>query len=244
MTRNPRNNPYYRLSNIYRGIKTRCYNPKRKDYKNYGGRGIIICDEWLISDHKTHKGWEAFKEWSLKNGYTDEMTIDRIDNNKGYSPDNCRWVNIKIQANNKRNNRVIKYKGKTQTLSQWAEEIGIKQTVLSSRVTKCKLPLDKIFKKENLKLRKITYQNKTQSLKEWCKELGLNYSRVHSRIVKYHWTVEKTFEYKENATMRMVTYKGKTQSIADWCKELNLNYNRVVGRLDHSKWTVEEAFEK
>jgi transcription elongation factor Elf1 len=87
-----------RLAHIYSGMKTRCYNQKIASFKHYGGRGISICDEWL-------KDSNLFCEWALSNGYKDDLTIDRIDNDKGYSPDNCRWVTYAV---NTRNTRVVK----------------------------------------------------------------------------------------------------------------------------------------
>ena len=86
-----------RLYGIYAGMKKRCYNANNINYKNYGGRGITICDEWLGEN-----GFQSFVEWAMANGYSDELSIDRIDVNKGYSPENCRWVNSTIQNFNQR----------------------------------------------------------------------------------------------------------------------------------------------
>ena len=130
-----------RLNIIFRGMKYRCYNPNNKDYKRYGGRGIKICDEWLNPEHAKNAhnstvGFQTFKKWALENGYAENLTIDRIDVNKGYSPENCRWVSIKVQCNNRRNNLYITYKGKTQSISKWAEELGIKRQKIVDRLWK------------------------------------------------------------------------------------------------------------
>ena len=88
-----------RLYRIWAGIKARCECPGCSNYKNYGGRGIKICREWRYD-------FAAFRDWALSHGYQDDLTIDRIDNDKGYSPDNCRWATMKEQQNHRRNNAI------------------------------------------------------------------------------------------------------------------------------------------
>ena len=116
-----------RLYITWRNMKQRCYNPNNVSYRQYGGRGIEVCEEWKSN-------FLAFYNWAMANGYADNLTIDRIDVNGNYEPDNCRWASVKEQNNNKSSNHLITYKGKTQTIKQWAEELGISSYTICSRL--------------------------------------------------------------------------------------------------------------
>jgi hypothetical protein len=120
-------NGYLRLGKIYRAMKKRCYDTKSNRYDRYGARGIKICDEWLSDIN-------AFRKWSIENGYKDGLSIDRIDNNGDYSPNNCRWVEPTEQSNNTSRTVMIEYNGKTQTLTQWANELNIPKSTLHNRL--------------------------------------------------------------------------------------------------------------
>lgn len=116
-----------RVYNIWRQIVDRCENPKCSQYKNYGGRGIRICQEWRESP-------QAFCEWAMLNGCTNALTIDRINVNGNYEPSNCRWITMVEQQTNKRNNVNITYNGKTQCVAEWSRELGVRQSRLYERV--------------------------------------------------------------------------------------------------------------
>lgn len=116
-----------RLHNIWGCMVQRCYNNKTPCYNLYGGRGITICDEW-------RNEFKSFYDWSISNGYADNLTIDRIDVNGNYSPDNCRWVTMKEQSNNRSTNRFLEYNGERHTISEWGELLGIDSETLSSRL--------------------------------------------------------------------------------------------------------------
>jgi hypothetical protein len=117
-----------RLYRTWRGIINRCRNQNEKDYKDYGKRGITVCEEWQTS-------FESFRDWANANGYADSLTIDRIDNNKGYSPDNCRWATRKEQSNNTRRNRLITLNGETLTATQWNERLGYPRDLILNRIS-------------------------------------------------------------------------------------------------------------
>lgn len=113
-----------RLYRIWADIKTRCLNISCKEYKDYGERGISLCSEWMK--------FEPFRDWAISNGYTDSLTIDRIDNDKGYTPENCRWATMKEQNRNQRRNLVLNGK----CLSEWADISGINYNTLRYRIRK------------------------------------------------------------------------------------------------------------
>lgn len=131
-----KNNPKFsyngernRVYTIFKRMKSRCYTTTIKQYCDYGGRGIIICKEWLDS-------YEKFYDWAMLNGYSKELTIDRINNNGNYEPNNCKWSTRKEQGNNKRNNYLITIKGVTKNCSQWSEISGINRTTIKQRIIK------------------------------------------------------------------------------------------------------------
>ena len=116
-----------RLYRIWAGIIQRCCNDReRYEWEKYGGRGITVCEEW--------RKYDAFRDWALSSGYSEDLTIDRIKNECGYNPDNCKWSTMKEQQNNKRNNRRLTWNGETKTVTEWAEIVGIKKTTIKERL--------------------------------------------------------------------------------------------------------------
>ncbi len=131
-------NKNMRLYNIWKSIKQRCYNSKNKDFKNYGGRGITVCDEWK-------NDFNAFYDWAMANDYKDDLTIDRVNTNADYSPNNCRWVNRIIQNNNTRRNLYITYNGETHTVAEWENILNISRNVLRLRLFRNNWSVEKAF---------------------------------------------------------------------------------------------------
>lgn len=124
VTHNLTNHPLY---NTFKRMKRRCLNPKDKNYASYGGRGIAICKEWL-------NDVSLFVEWSTKNGWKRGLSIDRIDNDGNYTPENCRWVDQKTQCNNTRRTKFLVFKGRRQSITQWAEEFNLDPSNVGRRL--------------------------------------------------------------------------------------------------------------
>ena len=143
------------LATIYRDILYRCYKKERNSYKNYGGRGIIVCNEWL-------NDFKKFYNWSISNGYEKGLSIDRINVNGNYEPSNCRWVTRKVQANNTRSNRLVTYNQETKTVSEWADFFGIPYYVLTDRINKLKWDFEKSITTPITKRGKLKNKNLCQ----------------------------------------------------------------------------------
>lgn len=126
-----------RLYRVWIGMKGRCNNCKNKAYSYYGGRGIKVCQDW-------DESYALFRDWALANGYQENLTIDRIDVNGNYCPENCRWVSMKVQMNNTRANRRITLNGETKTMAEWSESTGLSYETIRNRTIKGK-PADEVL---------------------------------------------------------------------------------------------------
>lgn len=174
-----------KLYNIWGAMKARCLNPHTKSYKNYGGRGITICEEW-INDFK------CFYDWAISNGYEENLSIDRIDVNGNYEPSNCRWVDAETQANNTRTNRKIEYNGKILTIAQWEKATGLPiWNRLNSGWT-----LEECFERPlNYKQHSVfEYDGKAYTIVELSKLFDIPYYTLYRRLVIKHWDIEKALD--------------------------------------------------
>lgn len=122
-----KDSPYYKLYERWLGMRERCYSKKSVHYQNYGARGIKMCDEWK-------NNYLLFKEWALNNGFDTTLSIDRIDVNGDYCPENCRWATNEQQQNNKRNNKYLTYNNETHTQSEWSKITGLSRYAISGRL--------------------------------------------------------------------------------------------------------------
>ena len=161
-----------RLYNIWCGMKCRCEN---KNYEHYGKRGISVCDEWKNS-------FISFRDWAMQNGYTENLTIDRVDVNGNYCPENCRWVTQKEQMSNTTRNIKVTINGITKCVAEWCEEYGILQTTVYQRVTNFGWNYHDAIITPTRKKRMITIDGVTKSEKDWCAEKGMSRRLFRYRI--------------------------------------------------------------
>lgn len=163
-----------RLYAIFMGMKQRTNDNAKfnQKFKTYTEKEISLCEEW--------KNYDNFFSWAMSNGYSDELTLDRIDNYKGYEPSNCRWVNHKVQANNRTSNHIVEYEGKEYTIAQLGELLGMSHEALLYRISE---NLDLGKPKRKYEKIKILYKNEEHLLSSLCKEYGLLYSTVKSYYI-------------------------------------------------------------
>lgn len=175
-----------RLHRIWVGLRSRCNSPTNPDYPRYGGRGISVSQEWDT--------YVNFKEWAMKNGYSDELSIDRIDVNGNYEPSNCRWTTTSEQAINRRNNHFITYNGETHTVSEWASILGISEATLHSRL-RAGMNEDEALTKPISKPKVLEHNGEKHTVSEWSKITGIPRKILDSRLNDLHWSVEKSLTY-------------------------------------------------
>lgn len=127
---------YTHIYDVFKNIKKRCYDPKNKDYKYYGARGISIYPEWLQNSG-------LFCIWAIKNGYKKGLQIERKNNNDNYTPENCAFVTPIVQQNNSRNNRIIEYNEERLTMAQFCRKYNLNYSMFSQRIRVAKQPVEK-----------------------------------------------------------------------------------------------------
>ena len=168
---------------VWTDIKTRCYNKNRPEYNDYGGRGIFVCDRWLGKD-----GFSNFLSDMGKRPRND-LSIERVNNDKGYSPSNCVWATIYVQANNRRNNKKILFEGRWISPKIFSRLTGIRYNTVLARINAGKSGSD-LFKRIQTE-GSITYNGITDTYKGWSNRTGIKISTISMRLTKYKWPLEK-----------------------------------------------------
>ena len=205
----------------WESIKSRCYRKSDKDYPNYGGRGITMCDEWR------YDFW-AFVDWAMENGYRDGLTIDRKDNDKGYSPDNCRWITRYEQNQNKRN--IPLYDG--MTLPDWCLEhdVSYDRVVTDLR--------NGVSFEEAVRL--AAEKRKSDDFNETCRSFGVDSTTMKRRMAK-GLSFQEALDFKGNMSKQVYVIDGVQKPLSEWCEEYGITAPAVMYRMKKKGMNFEEA---
>ena len=228
---NSSHNPLY---TVWQGMKDRCYCNNSILYKNYGERGIIVCEDW-----KTN--FELFYNWAIQNGYKKGLSLDRIDVNGNYEPNNCRWTTNKIQANNKTNTRYIEYQGKQYTISELSEIVHKPYSLLHDRIIRQKWTIEKAISIDNYTEQTtifLTFNGKTQSLHSWANEIGISRTTLKRRINK-GLPIEEILS-PENKSVKKIIYNNQEYTISELSKMFNIPNYIILQRLSYG-WNIEKV---
>lgn len=200
-----------RLYSIWKNMKWRCLDNECPRYKDYGGRGVKVCDEW-------EKDFDCFADWAKENGYEMGLTIERKNVNGNYCPENCCWITRKEQTRNKRDTIFVEYNGETKSLMEWCEELGLVYDTIHNRIKSgwdIKLAFEKEVKTE-LSFLKI------------CKEHNINPSTARDRIVKFGWSIDEALNTPTKGRGACFsTYKRK---IIDKCPICGKEFEKNNGK--------------
>lgn len=210
-----------KLYHVWAGMKSRCNNPNTYRYEDYGGRGIKVCDEWN-GEHN----YVNFRTWAINNGYSEGLTIDRINVNGNYEPNNCRWVNQHIQSRNTRRNLNITYNGETHVLQDWSEILNININTLYHRIYILGWDIKEAFENhndDNYKhgLDKANEKNK-QEYEEKCNKIITEIKKLNSTNVNYVLNIIKEiFNIKSSRTIyKCCCGTQRKKDFVNWLKNL------------------------
>ena len=224
-----------RLYRIWSGMKSRCTNPNQESYKYYGARGIKVCAEW--------QSFLPFQDWALTHGYQDNLSIDRIDVNGNYCPENCTWADQFQQANNTRSNRRIEYNGLVLTSRQWDRALGFREGVLSDRLNTLGWDLERTMTEPvgTSHARVYTFQGETHTISEWASIIGISVASLCKRLKDENMTLEEALIKPKHGMSNPLTFQGKTLPLWQWAKELGISGDTLWKRIKYSHWPVDKA---
>ena len=243
-----------RIYNIYCCMIGRCCNENDPAYKYYGNRKITVCKEWKDD-------FVNFLNWAMENGYTDELTIDRVDVNGNYEPSNCRWVNNLVQQNNKTNNNYLTHNGETHTLAEWSRITGIDQSVLwyrqsvgytsdkilNPQIMTSKDAMDIVLTKEYGKEcinRTLEIDGEIKTYREWSKISGVSVKNITRRINELGWSpkdaVFKPTPRRNRTCDDLITIQNETHTLQEWKKLKGLSHGTYNTRIKNG-WSIEDA---
>lgn len=216
--------------NVWKGMLARCQNPNSPAYKNYGGRGIKVCERW-----------QSFRCFLDDMGPRPKgLFIERINNDLGYCPSNCKWATRHEQSRNRRNNCVIGFNGKYQCLVDWAEETGINRNVIAGRLNRGWTP-ENALTEPLTKQKKLSFKGETLTVAEWSIKTGLSVGIIRHRLKKGK-SVSEVLDQRTGQG-RIYEYKGEFKTISEWADCLGISRALIKQRLKRG-WSFFDSVER
>lgn len=215
-------------------MRDRCFNPKATSYKNYGARGIRVCTEW--------DNYINFREWAFANGYEDGLTIDRIDVDGDYDPNNCRFTTMKEQNNNRRTTNFHTYNGKTQSEMKWAEEYGISYGALKTRLKYGWSFEDALNTPVKPFEHLVEYDGETHNIKQWARLRGISSDALSGRLER-GWSFEDAINtpvLESPFRTELIECRGETHKLSEWSKIVGIKYGTLKSRIKRG-WDIEKV---
>lgn len=221
--------PEYRA---FHGMHDRCRRSKNASYDRYGGRGITVCVEW-----------QSFEAFYLDMGPRPSAnhSLERVNNELGYSKSNCCWATPAEQSRNKRTSHLITFNGTTQCVTDWANQFGIPPSTLMRRL-KRGWSIEEALTTAAIPLRNITFNGITMSLSQWARQLNMSHTALSSRF-RRGWTVEEALATTPGTPRtqdELITCNSQTMSLTDWARHLGMCRKTLQNRLDHG-WSIEKT---
>lgn len=221
---------------VWQAMKSRCYNPKNKHYKNYGKRGITVSARWL----------ESFSNFFADMGERpfDGATLERADNSKGYSKDNCKWATRHEQMANTRASRLLTHNGETKCITEWARGAGVDPKTIHYRLQQ-DWPLEKALTApatptSERTAKMITFNGETKSIAGWSRKLGINHASLCERLDS-GWTLEKALT-TPGRKLPTASHDGETLTLAEWGRRIGMRPKTIARRLEQG-WSMKQIIE-
>lgn len=230
-----------RLYGVWNNMKYRCNSNKGKAYDYYKKKGVKVCEEWM--------DFNKFYAWAMENGYDQNAekgacTLDRIDVNGDYCPENCRWITIQEQQRNKTDNHYITAGGETKTMAEWAEEKGLAYNTMSNRVYKGFDSETAVNMPTDTKRHYIVIDGEKKTVTEWSKISGISVPAIIGRLNKGMDERSAVFGKKMDSARRHITVNGETKTVQEWSEITGIKKGTILSRIDVCGYTPEKAITK
>ena len=221
---------------VWQAMKTRCYSTTCSHYRNYGARGITVSDRWLESFNNFYE--------DMGDRPFDGATLERKENSKGYSKDNCKWATRHEQMANTRVSRLLTYNGETKCITEWARGIGVDPKTIHYRLKQGWTLNDALNKPATPAAEKtakmITFNGETRSITGWARKLGINHASLCERLDS-GWPLEKALT-APGRKLQEATHDGETLSLPDWGRKLKIRPRTIARRLEQG-WIIGQIIE-